>query len=92
VSSRKQEAVIEADQNVRAAARTVETGIATVTLQWQKDNKGGGGVGDSTGNCDSGSGDDEDNGSNSTGKGYKRQSTKYREENVAAKAAAAVRQ
>jgi hypothetical protein len=32
---------------------------------------------------------DKDNGSNSAGRGHKQQSTKYREENVAAKATAA---
>ena len=47
--------------------------------------------GDSNGNCDSGGGDKEDNGGDSAGGGHKQQSTKYSEENVAAKATAAVR-
>ena len=47
--------------------------------------------GDSNGNCDSGGGNEEDNGGDRAGGGHKQQSTKYREENVAAKATAVVR-
>ena len=56
----------------------------------KEDNEGDGGGGDSNGDCGS-DGDNEDNGGNSASGGHKKQSTKYREENLAAKATAAVR-
>ncbi len=85
MSSRKQEAVIEADWNSQSGSNGGGDGDG------KEDDKGGNGGGDSNGNCDSSGGNNEDNGGNSAGEGHKQQSTKYREENVVAKAMAAVR-
>ena len=77
MSSREQEAVIAADRNSQSGSN------------------GGGdgdGNGDATGaNYDSGGGNNEDNDGSSANEGHKQESTKYSEENVVAKATAAVR-
>jgi hypothetical protein len=92
VSSCKQEAVIAADRNRQSGSNGGGDRDGNGDGDSGKeDDEGDGGGGNSNGDCDSSGSNDEDNGSNSAGGGHKQQSTKYREENVAGKAMAAVR-
>jgi hypothetical protein len=92
VSSCKQEAVIAADRNSQSGSNRGGDGDGNGDGDSGKeDDEGDGGGGDSNGDCDSGGSDDEDDGGGSTSGGHKQQSTKYREQNVAAKATAVVR-
>jgi hypothetical protein len=77
VSSRKQEAVIAADQNRQSGSNGGGDGNGNGDGDSGKeDDEGDSGGGGSNGDCDSGGGNDKDNGGNSAGGGHKQQSTK----------------